>query len=371
MASRIASASSRRWGRRQQSVFSGSSFERAGSSSAVWRVDGAGHHQLVDRLEPPAAADQLGGEPVEQFGVRRPLALRAEVAGRGDDPPAEVVLPEPVDDHPGQQVAGAGVDVGHPVRQARPAVRRPPPLRRRGLPARLALGGRLRTVSTPGVASPTFWARSPRLSRYVFSKKSAPCVWNRMAGNPSRVTIALTDFAGFGGVRLVLHGRGGRGRARSGSVEQIPALEEARLRRRSASALGACSRPSTTREHGRRRPRPRALGSDGFDAIQADARPGEDVALVGERSPTSRSCSAACSATGSPRRPGVEVEVDLAADGRGEGGDEPVIVGRAGSGRTCGRGSGRSRRSGRGRRCRWWRPCRRARRSAPSRPGWP
>ena len=47
------------------------------------------------------------------------LALGAEVVGRGDDPPAEVVLPEPVDDHPRGQVPGAVVGVGQPVRQRR------------------------------------------------------------------------------------------------------------------------------------------------------------------------------------------------------------------------------------------------------------
>ena len=76
----------------------------------------------MDRLEPPPLADQLGGEIIEQFGVAGTLALGPEVAGGGDQPSAEVVLPEAVDDHPGQEVARAGVDVGQPVGQARPAV---------------------------------------------------------------------------------------------------------------------------------------------------------------------------------------------------------------------------------------------------------
>ncbi len=36
---------------------------------------------------------------VEQFGVRRPLAELAEVAGRADQAPAEVVLPDAVHHH--------------------------------------------------------------------------------------------------------------------------------------------------------------------------------------------------------------------------------------------------------------------------------
>ena len=47
--------------------------------------------------------DQFGGQPVEQLRVRRLAAVEAEVAGRLDQPGAEVSLPEPVDDHPGEQ----------------------------------------------------------------------------------------------------------------------------------------------------------------------------------------------------------------------------------------------------------------------------
>src|SRR5262249_8449484 len=47
--------------------------------------------------------DELRGEPVEQFWVRRLLAELAEVVGRGDDAAAEMVLPKAVDDHAGRQ----------------------------------------------------------------------------------------------------------------------------------------------------------------------------------------------------------------------------------------------------------------------------
>ena len=45
-------------------------------------------------------AEDLGGEPVDQLGMRRPLAQGAEVAGGLDQAPAEVVQPDPVDEHP-------------------------------------------------------------------------------------------------------------------------------------------------------------------------------------------------------------------------------------------------------------------------------
>ena len=155
IASRIASASSRRGGRRQKQRLSGSAGARAASASAALHVDGAGHDQLVDRLEPPAVADQLAGQPVEQLGMRRRLPLLAEVARRGDDPAAEVVLPEPVDDHPGQQVARAPVDVGEPVGQGRPAIRRSAqPVGGVDRPARFAApASRISTCRKPCVAT--------------------------------------------------------------------------------------------------------------------------------------------------------------------------------------------------------------------------
>ncbi len=48
--------------------------------------------------------------------MRGRRAVEPEVAGRGDDPPAEVVLPDPVDHHPRRQRVGR---VGDPARQGR------------------------------------------------------------------------------------------------------------------------------------------------------------------------------------------------------------------------------------------------------------
>ena len=57
----------------------------------------------MHRLDRPAAGDESGGEPVEQLGMGRRLAAEPEIGRRGDDPPAEVVLPDPVDHHAGRQ----------------------------------------------------------------------------------------------------------------------------------------------------------------------------------------------------------------------------------------------------------------------------
>src|SRR5271155_5313944 len=51
-------------------------------------------------LEAPAAVHQLDSQPVEQFGMRRGLALHAEVLAGRDDPGPEIGLPDPVDDRP-------------------------------------------------------------------------------------------------------------------------------------------------------------------------------------------------------------------------------------------------------------------------------
>ena len=69
-------------------------------------------------LQRPAAAHVVVGQPVEQFGVRRTAAEGAEVGRRRDEPSAEVVQPDPVDqDSRDQRMLAAGqVDgVGQPT----------------------------------------------------------------------------------------------------------------------------------------------------------------------------------------------------------------------------------------------------------------
>src|SRR5262249_56811279 len=71
----------------------GVGFPRGGLGAAGGlAVDGRGHEEPVQRLEPPAVADQLGGQPVEEFRVRRAGAGGAAGGRRRRDPPPEVVL---------------------------------------------------------------------------------------------------------------------------------------------------------------------------------------------------------------------------------------------------------------------------------------
>mgnify|MGYP000541241303 CR=1 FL=1 len=65
-------------------------------------------------LQAPAAFGELHGQPVEQLGVRREVALVAEVVLRLHDPAAEVLLPDAVHEYPGgERVRGViGVDGG-------------------------------------------------------------------------------------------------------------------------------------------------------------------------------------------------------------------------------------------------------------------
>ena len=54
------------------------------------------HDELVHVLQRPAARREFAGEPVEQLGMRRLVAAEAEVAGRGDEALAEVMMPEAI-----------------------------------------------------------------------------------------------------------------------------------------------------------------------------------------------------------------------------------------------------------------------------------
>src|SRR5260370_31928254 len=56
-------------------------------------------------LDAPAAAHELHGQPVEQFGVRGLLAHLAEIIQRRDDALPEMVAPDAIDHHPrGQRI---------------------------------------------------------------------------------------------------------------------------------------------------------------------------------------------------------------------------------------------------------------------------
>ncbi len=127
----------------------------AGGGRVVARrlaIDGAGDDQPMDRLERLAAVAQLDGQPVEQLRMRRLRAVAAEVVGRVHQSPAEVIVPDAVDDRsPGQHVGGAGDPLGQRGTAAPFLIRRGGPRRSgrgpgrtTGCPAR-----RVRRVARP------------------------------------------------------------------------------------------------------------------------------------------------------------------------------------------------------------------------------
>ena len=124
IASRMASASSRIGSAVPEQAVVGVDGHAGRIARRRLAIDRARDDQPMNRLEPPAAADQLASQPFEQLGMVGPVAGRAEVVGRAHQALAEVVLPEPVDNHPRQQGAGAVVDVGEPLGQRHPLVSR-------------------------------------------------------------------------------------------------------------------------------------------------------------------------------------------------------------------------------------------------------
>src|SRR6185369_11933015 len=67
----------------------------------------------------PSLSNEFRCEPVEQFGVRRPSAVEAEVVGCVDEAHAEVVMPEAVDYNArGERV----VSIGNPVGEFGPSL---------------------------------------------------------------------------------------------------------------------------------------------------------------------------------------------------------------------------------------------------------
>src|SRR5687767_11537825 len=67
----------------------------------------------MQTLQPPAAFDELGSEPIEQLRMRRPRTLKTKIAGRSNDPATEVILPDAIDqDASSQRIGRAGQPVG-------------------------------------------------------------------------------------------------------------------------------------------------------------------------------------------------------------------------------------------------------------------
>src|SRR5262245_37955043 len=69
----------------------------------------------------PSAFDELDRQPIEQRGMRRLLAARTEIFRRRDQPRADILLPDAVDDHARRQRI---VFVHDPFRQTQTVWRR-------------------------------------------------------------------------------------------------------------------------------------------------------------------------------------------------------------------------------------------------------
>ncbi len=103
------------------------------------------HDEPVHLLDGPARRDEARGQEIQQFGVRGPVASRAEVVGGADQSLAEVVLPDPVDHHPRRQGMVGRVNQSASCRRPLPSVIPAgcPPVRTRGKPRGTVLPGLL------------------------------------------------------------------------------------------------------------------------------------------------------------------------------------------------------------------------------------
>ena len=162
--------------------------------------------------QPPAT--NSARQPVEQLGMRRGLAEPAEVARGGHEALAEVVLPDPVDDHAGRErIVGPAQPAGQgepPAGRARRGRRGGSILRRSGIEDREeARRDRI------GLAAARDHGR--RGDRSDVGRPSAPAAERPAAGRSSRAQLLL-QLVPTGllrslerGLAIVLEGRpGGR-----------------------------------------------------------------------------------------------------------------------------------------------------------------
>ena len=77
--------------------------------------------QPLNVLQIPARLNQLGGQPIEQFRMRRRLGLHAQIVGRLHQSDAEVMLPQSIDDNARRERI---LRAHEPSRQAQPISRR-------------------------------------------------------------------------------------------------------------------------------------------------------------------------------------------------------------------------------------------------------
>src|SRR5439155_16024065 len=89
--------------------------EQFGRAPGYLAVGGRSDDESLHVFHIPAGPDEFGRQPLEQFRVRRPLALNAEVFHRLGQADAETLLPETIDGHArGERVRR----IDEPLRQA-------------------------------------------------------------------------------------------------------------------------------------------------------------------------------------------------------------------------------------------------------------
>ena len=119
MASRISSAVSRRRGKSPEQAVFGVAPLRLGRDRRPTRLPVRALRTIsrCSGLSRQPSCDERARQPVEQFGVARPVSVRAEVVRRLDDAAAEVVLPDAVDhDARRQRMVGPGSHCASRVR---------------------------------------------------------------------------------------------------------------------------------------------------------------------------------------------------------------------------------------------------------------
>ncbi len=126
MASRISSAPSRLTACFQSNRLSGSTRSAAISSPGLrladWRYAAEVTISRCSGLRLPALPHQLLCQPVEKLGVAGKVAQPPEVTGCADKPSAEMVLPDPIDDHSRRKRV---ISPAQPAGQCQPATGRP------------------------------------------------------------------------------------------------------------------------------------------------------------------------------------------------------------------------------------------------------
>ena len=61
------------------------------------------HHQSLNRFDMPTIGHELRGQPIQQLRMRRVSPHRAKIVRRRHNALAEMILPQPIDNHPRRQ----------------------------------------------------------------------------------------------------------------------------------------------------------------------------------------------------------------------------------------------------------------------------